>query len=410
MKVALVQQHVDMTRGGAETSTIEMARHLAAQGVDVSIICAAANEDPHVSHNVTFLPIAATGGPRGWQTYRFVREAGRRCRREGFHVVHAITPCLVADVYQPRGGTFPETVTRTLARVQSPVWRGIKRYARRFNISQRFLRRIEQTLLTKYRGRVRVAAVSEYVRRQVVDGFGFPEDRARVVFNGVDIEPVSGEARFSARRACRDRLGASDQTELILFVAHNFKLKGLAELLRALGGLIGGRGGRRLVIAGRDRRTRYQRLARAAGVADAVHFVGTDLPMRTWYAAADVLAHPTWYDPCSRVVLEALSVGLPVVTTRWNGACEVMEAGRHGFVINEPTDATGLREALTGALKPQVREACRADADRLHAELSMARHARALIGLYEDVVREKRDRLRSARAQHAADVVDELGQ
>jgi len=72
-----------------------------------------------------------------------------------------------------------------------------------------------------------------------------------------------------------------------------------------------------------------------------------------------VVAHPTWYDPCSRVVLEALAVGLPAVTTRYNGAAEVMEVGRHGTVIDEPQDVAALAQALRTTLAPEVRAACR---------------------------------------------------
>ena len=41
MRVAIVQEHVDPQRGGAETSTLQMARHLAELGLDVSVVCSA---------------------------------------------------------------------------------------------------------------------------------------------------------------------------------------------------------------------------------------------------------------------------------------------------------------------------------------------------------------------------------
>ena len=37
--------------------------------------------------------------------------------------------------------------------------------------------------------------------------------------------------------------------------------------------------------------------------------------MRDAYFAADFLVHPTFYDPCSLVVLKALACGLPIITT-----------------------------------------------------------------------------------------------
>ena len=391
MRIAILQEHVAVQRGGAETSTLEMARHLARLDLDVTIICRGESDRPFVDQNVTFLPVVTPGISRAARTYRFIQGARARCHRERFDIVHAVTPCLAANVYQPRGGTYPETVERGLAQVRSPLLRDIKRLGRRFNVRQRFLSRIEHALLCKYRQRVFVAAVSEYVRRQVEAGFGFPTERIGVVFNGVDIAPLSEEEQAQHRSALRAELGLSTQTPLVFFVAHNFKLKGLAELIRAtaLASQASVEAHWTVVIAGRGEPRPYRRLARRLGVEAQVRFVGAATDIRHWYAAADVLAHPTWYDPCSRVVLEALSVGLPVVTTRYNGAAEAIEPGRHGEIIDEPDDLAGLAAALGRALQPAVRTACRADAPRLHEQLSMARHARELKAFYEHVLATK---------------------
>ena len=383
MKVALVQETVDSSRGGAETSTLEMARHLARLGLDVHILCSGSQTESFVQDKVTFRPIAASGLIRALRTYRFVQGVHRLCRSERFDIVHAVTPCLTANIYQPRGGTYVETVQRNLALVSSPALCQIKRLGRRFNIRQRFLMRVEQTLLNKRRQRVHVAAVSDYVRRQVVDGYGFPAEQTRIIFNGVEIEPLTAEEMGQERADLRRLLSIDPEAPVILFVAHNFKLKGLAELLRT----VPSDPTWNLVVSGRDRPDRYHRLARRLGIAERVHFVGTETPIRHWYAAADVLAHPTWYDPCSRVALEALSLGLPVITTRFNGACEVMESGRHGEVIDSPADSHALANAIVRALRSEVRKACRADAARLHQHLSMARHARQLKEFYIEIIK-----------------------
>lgn len=380
MKVAIVQEQVDVRRGGAETSTSEMARHLAALGLDVTVICRGERPDVFVDQNVTYLPIVARGPTRAGRTYQFVQGTHRLFRDERFDIIHAVTPCLSANVYQPRGGTYAESIA--CSTVMSPPWlRGLKRLGRLFNVRQRLLLRLEQNLLRKRRSRVTVAAVSDYVRRQVLAERGFPPERVRVVFNGVDIAPLTEAERTQHRVALRAELGLDARSPLVLFVAHNFKLKGLAELLRAAAEHAWS-----IVAAGRDDPRPYQRLAGRLGIAAQVRFVGTQTPVRAWYAAADVLAHPTWYDPCSRVVLEALSLGLPVVTTRHNGAAEVMEPGCHGVVVDDPRDAARLAAALECALQPALRAACQADAPRLAGQLSMARHARELKALYEHVL------------------------
>jgi UDP-glucose:(heptosyl)LPS alpha-1,3-glucosyltransferase len=319
------------------------------------------------------------------RTVRFVGEADRFCRLEGFNIVHAVTPCLSANVYQPRGGTYVETVARSVARARSPVGRLLKRIARRFNRRQRLLLLLERELLSGQDPPV-VAAVSDYVRRQVESVFPrFPRERVRVVFNGVEIAPLPPDQTAAQRAALRDELGAEHSRPLVLFAAHNFKLKGLGELIRAGATPAGRQADWLLAVAGRDNPQRYQRLARRLGVGQRVKFVGTKHPVEALYAAAGVLAHPTWYDPCSRVVLEALTCGLPVVTTRWNGAAEVMQAGRHGEVIDNPADAPTLAAAIARCFDLELARACRDDAPGMRERVSMARHARELKIVYEQV-------------------------
>ena len=90
--------------------------------------------------------------------------------------------------------------------------------------------------------------------------------------------------------------------------------------------------------------------------------------MRNCYFAADFFVHPTFYDPCSLVVLEALACGLPVITTRYNGAAEVLHPPREGFVIDDPHDLDQLAGAMKQLLDPARRAACaRRRGGRLHS-------------------------------------------
>ncbi|MBK9120528.1 MAG: glycosyltransferase family 4 protein [Phycisphaerales bacterium] len=383
MRVAIVQQHVDPQRGGAETSTVEMARALAAAGLHVTVLYMGSETGPFLSDNVRYWPLPVTARTRLGRAFRFLQAVSAACRATPFEIVHAVTPSLRADVYQPRGGTYAETVTRTLAPVRPALWRAVKHLGRRFNMSQRFYWRIEELLLAGRRTRVHVAALSEYVRRQILNGREFPPEHVTVVFNGVDCTPPEPQERGRLRRTARAELQLEDDTPLLLFAAHNFKLKGLGELLAALPHAPG-----YLLVAGRDDPVVYRRRAVALGIADRVRFVGTTTPMRTWYAATDALVQPTWYDPCSRTVLEALCYGLPTVTTQFNGAAEALTPAT-GRIVATPADRLALAAALTDVLRPEMRAGARDAAPHYQRDLSMTRHARELIALYERIVRSR---------------------
>jgi UDP-glucose:(heptosyl)LPS alpha-1,3-glucosyltransferase len=393
MRLALILESLDPARGGAETSVTEMARALAALGIDVTILTAA--PPPHEIPGVTIFPLAAGGATKLARTRSFIDLAERTLRLHRFDVVHAITPIPSADVYQPRGGTYRETIERSLAVHRNPLVRAVKRLGRALNARQRYLLRVERDLLTRTPTPPFVAAVSDYVRRQVLAEFSVPEDRIRVVFNGVDIEPLPADKAAAARAALRAELGLQADTPLLLFLAHNFKLKGLAAAIRALL-LLSAPGTQHsalapssapvppfprshdptLLVAGRDNPAPYHRLAARLGVAGRVRFLGPGRRPAELYAAADLLVHPTFYDPCSRVVLEAVCCGLPAITTRWNGACEVLPP--HA-VIDDPADARALADAIATCLGAG---APRAANPALRERLSTRRHAQELAVLY----------------------------
>ena len=128
-------------------------------------------------------------------------------------------------------------------------------------------------------------------------------------------------------------------------------------------------------------------LADRLGIADRVHFAGPVGDPERWMAAADLFVLPTIYDPFSNACLEAMASGLPVITTKANGAAEILEEGRTGLVISDPCDVGGLAERIAGFLRPERREE-RAAAARATAEaFPMGEHVKQVLAMYEEVVR-----------------------
>src|SRR5205807_2292297 len=142
-----------------------------------------------------------------------------------------------------------------------------------------------------------------------------------------------------------------------------YRLKGLDPLLRSVARLRARSEYRdasrlfRLVVAGNPNTRKYQNLARALRIHDHVRFVGHMTDMKNAYFAADFLVHPTFYDPCSLVVLEALACGLPVITSRYNGASELLQPPRDGYVIDDPHDHAQLAACMEQFLDPGRRNA-----------------------------------------------------
>src|SRR5690606_38160199 len=111
-------------------------------------------------------------------------------------------------------------------------------------------------------------------------------------------------------------VGVGGMEKLVLFVGSGFRAKGLDRAIRSMAALPGELKKRaRLLVIGQDQAARYERLARRLGIESQIVFAGgrDDVPLHL--LAADVLLHPAYHETTGNVLLEALSAGLPVLTT-----------------------------------------------------------------------------------------------
>ena len=252
-------------------------------------------------------------------------------------VTHDMGPGCCCDVFQPHGGSWLSTRQRKLATRA----RGI-----------RFLKRVLDPLLPRHRDFHRLAerqyvnkrqvhvAVSRTVAEDLTRLHGIEPQRIRIVYNGVDTDHFSPGHRDSHRGIVRRRLGISERAIVLLIMAHNFRLKGVPALLRATKQLQSADEQVHLLVVGGHRLGRWRRTAERLGVADAVTFTGTVDQTVPFYAAADIYVHPTFYDPCSLVLLEAAASGLPLITARrYNGAAELLCEGVDALLISDPANA-----------------------------------------------------------------------
>ena len=392
MKIALIMQRIETWRGGAETSVMQYAAELGRRGCQVHIYTGSSGPAPD---DVVVHTVPCRARLRSRRTLCFVRRATAAVGERTFDVVHAITPCPGADIYQPRGGTARETGLRNIEACTTWLGRWLKRASLACNLQHRLMLRLEQRLCGSADGPV-IVAVSEYVARQLREHYGLTPPRVQVVSNGVDVGRFDPGQSEQQRRQVRQRLALQPEAVAALFVAHNFKLKGLPSAIRALAGVVKRvPEPARLIVVGRDDPRPWRRLAERLGVGGHVMFAGASEEPSEFFWAADLLVHPTFYDPCSRVVLEALACGLPVITTRHNGAAELITDGREGYVIDSGHEIAALTDRWCALMDPQLRRRCREYALQRRHEVSMERHVEQMLEVYRRVCAAKGRRAHS---------------
>lgn len=380
--MALIIEWLDAWRGGAETSTQQFMNHLIDMGIEVELYTRS-HLSPRPGLRVHTIQVA--GPSRALKSAAFGRAVDRAINLRRPAVVHAISPSLVADLYQPRGGTVAETIERNLALRSTAASRALKRVGQHLNLRQRMMLRMERRMLGDKDGPV-VIALSDYVVRQLKQHYDLPPERIRKVFNGVDPDTSDAETRARDRREVRELYGLTERDVLVLMVAHNFRLKGLRPWMEALSLLVSEGSCRvKSIVVGKDDAIRWQRISERRGLSDWLQFAGPTQRISAFYHAADVLVHPTYYDPCSRVVLEAMASGLPCVTTRFDGASEAIEDGVNGFTVESPEQTTELAEAVKRACDAEVRGLMGAAARQVSDRFGMRRHTEQVVELYREV-------------------------
>jgi UDP-glucose:(heptosyl)LPS alpha-1,3-glucosyltransferase len=192
----------------------------------------------------------------------------------------------------------------------------------------------------------KVIANSCLVAGELQRFYGLGPERVEVIYNGVDKDRLAVARQPEAKAAARADLGLESDRPLLLFLGSGFERKGLAFAIKALASLPEAT----LLVAGKDRSARYEALARRLRLEKRVRFLGQRGDAERLLAACDAMVLPTIYDPCANACLEALAAGRPVVTTRANGASELVRPGVSGAIVVEPADDKALAEACRQAL------------------------------------------------------------
>jgi len=185
----------------------------------------------------------------------------------------------------------------------------------------------------------KIIAISNRVRGEIARYYGVPFGDIAVIPSGVNT--IDFVPSLSVRRAMRKRLGISKKEVVFIFVAHEFKRKGLDTILHALTKVSG-----ILVVVGRDSSKPYLQSISELGLSGRVVFAGTSLRVQDYYRMADIFVFPTRYEPFGLVITEALASGIPAITSRIAGAAELMQDGREGLLLEDPSDPEELAKKM----------------------------------------------------------------
>jgi glycosyltransferase involved in cell wall biosynthesis len=194
-----------------------------------------------------------------------------------------------------------------------------------------FLRIFEKKMIERSQ---KLIAVSDFTRKELVKYYKVREDKIRVIHNGVDTSkfyPAADKHKIKAE------LGFNPDDICVVSVGRLYARKGLFTLIESMPNVIRRFRNAKFIVSGKGQSDEMKKLiayAKELGVRDNLVFTGyfPDSKLPKLYRAADVFAFSTFYEHHPFAVLEALSSGLPVVTTNVGGIPETIDNGRNGFL------------------------------------------------------------------------------
>jgi UDP-glucose:(heptosyl)LPS alpha-1,3-glucosyltransferase len=222
-----------------------------------------------------------------------------------------------------------------------------------------------------------IVANSQLVKGQVQHYYSACAEKVTVIYNGVDLKrfrPLAQENRILTKKS----MGLSGDATVLVFTGSDLRRKGLSQLLSALARF------REqpfiLLVAGSMENRDLKEKIKVMGLDQNVKWLGYVKDIEQVYAIADLFVLPTLYDPFANTTLEAMACGTPALTTRQNGAGEIVGQVAHGLVVDRPchrsiTEALETFFSLSLKQKSVIRESSYEHA----CQFRWARHTKELL-------------------------------
>jgi rhamnosyl/mannosyltransferase len=371
IRVLTFGRFADDSFGGLERYVFELGRALEGEVHFVNIVAQRGPrlDVPMVGETVYARPVASLGGTPICPTMPW--HALRRHARAPFDIVHLQFP---AD---PMAHLAYELLPRSVKRIIG--WHSdIVRQQRLLKLYRPLLNHSLRT------ADAIIAATPAHISSSEQLSSVRDTARFRVVPYGFDL------SRFSERPPLADEIRSRYGGKFLVFaLGRHVYYKGFEFLIRALADVPEAA----LALGGQGPLTpQLQRIARAAGVADRVQFVGRipDRDLPGWYHACDAFCLPS-VEPAEAfgiVQVEAMACGKPVVCCQLNNGVTWVNRDRETGLVVPPADAAALAGALTRLLRdPALRARLGAQGrHRAFSEFTSDAMAKATLAVYREVL------------------------
>ena len=334
MRPRILQVLFSYQIGGSEVFGVELAKQLAAQGVEV--LCTALLNSPgpmlekceRCGIETVDLKISTTNPvTRNGLSLRLAREL-RRLRLDAVHLQHFLS----------------------LNKLGLPaVLAGVKRIV----VTEHSLFDVSASRAVRLRNRINwrmasaVTVVHSDIRNYLCGHLGLPADRVHVIPMGIDVMAYQRGDRARVREA----LGIQERELVFVFVGRLAPVKNVPGLIAAfLAAAPRCEQRSTLVVVGDgEERAACEALVNAHPEGSRVRLAGQQVDARPYLAAGDVFVMNSHTEGTPRALLEAMAMGLPAVCSAVGGIPDMLSDGRGWLTLpgRQPSLEAALSEVLS---------------------------------------------------------------
>lgn len=358
---------------GTESHILDLARGLRGAGIEVLIGCPlpGALATRARAADLEVVPIA-NHGPLDWRAVLRIR---RFCRGRGIDIIHC---------HNGRTALLAAVATLFASRIELVVTQHFLTPSR---VSRRGLRAMISKLAHRWvdHRTSHLIAISSAARQGSIDRGEATAEKITVIRNGI---AAPDRATLRPVSAVREEMGVGATSPLIVCAARLEPEKDLATLVEAMDAVVQGLADAVCVIAGDGRlREDLQKQIDHKGLQRSVRLLGFRQDVCSIVNACDLFVLPSLAEPFGLVLVEAMSLGKPVIATAAGGPLEIVEDGRTGLLV-QPRNAADMAAAIRRILlSPELLQNMgRLGEARYCAEFTVDRMTRETIAVYRRLV------------------------
>jgi UDP-glucose:(heptosyl)LPS alpha-1,3-glucosyltransferase len=371
MNIAIVRKKYTF-HGGSEGFSQVLIKSLEEEGHEVHIF-AIMWDVSETLNNIHFHKVPAININSFLRDLTFSSSTYFILKRTHFDIIQSHDKTFYQDIYRAGDGCHIEWLRQRWKRIGL-----MEKLSIILNPYHWLILLMERLILKGHRFK-KIIAISELVKRNIIENYHVDERDIEVIYNGVDLERFHPQNRERYRDEIRGKHSINEDDFVVLFVGSGFERKGVEYLLKAVEIIPEPL---TVLVVGKGSESKLKKYIKRQRVI----FCGPQKEIHKYYSASDIFVFPTIYEPFGNVHLEALASGLPVITTKLSGASEIIQENIHGFVIDRPENINTLAEKIRILMDREINIKMGLEARKLAEKYSFKVHIEKTFKLYQSLL------------------------